>query len=258
MNIRRIAMSITKWCSKNSTKILTGVAVVSNAMGYYFMHKEAPIVKERLAELDDNAKWYEKVKVAGPVYLPAIGMFLLSSGCSIGGCAIGNKRLSDATALYSVTSAALRRTEEKLVEVVGDKKAQDVHKAVAEDILKANPVKAHDVELTGKGDVLFFEPLTGRYFRSSLDAVKNANVDFKDYTIRKIWGSVNEWYDFLGLRPAKLGKFVGWNVDHNIDAWFDEGHTDDKELCWVIRHINEPILGSGENPVDIETFDETL
>ena len=258
MNVRAIGRVIGGWCKRNSTKILAGVAIVSEALGFWFMHKEAPIVRDRLDELDENAKWYEKVKVAGPVYLPAIGMLLLSSGSIIGGCVIGDRKLAAATALYSVTDAALRKTEAKLVEVLGDDKAQEVHKAVADDILKSDPVKVKEVALTGKGDVLFYEPLSGRYFRSSLDAVKNANVDFKAYVIKEIWGSANNWYDFLGIEKAKFGNYFGWNVDHNLNAYFSEGHTTDGELCWVIRHINEPILADGCIPKDYDELDETL
>ncbi len=258
MNMKLFARAFGNWCKRNSTKILAGVAIVSEGLGFYFMHREAPIVRDRLDELGDDAKWYEKIKVAGPVYLPALGMFLLSSGSIVGGCVIGDRKTAAAMALYSVTDAALHKTEEKLVEVLGDEKAQEVHKAVANDILKSNPVSAKEVSLTGKGNVLFFEPLSGRYFRSSLEAVKNDNVDFKAFVIRHIWGSANDWYTFLGLERAKLANIVGWNVEHNMNAYFDEGHTKDGELCWVIRHSSEPILGDGCKPIDFDELDETL
>ena len=258
MNVRLIARTFGNWCKQHSTKILAGVAIVSEGLGFYFMHREAPIVRDRLDELGDDAKWYEKIKVAGPVYLPALGMFLLSSGSIVGGCVIGDRKAAAAMALYSVTDAALHKTEAKLVEVLGDEKAQEVHNAVANDILKSNPVAAKEVSLTGKGNVLFYEPLSGRYFRSSLDAVKNANVDFKEFVIRHIWGSANDWYTFLGLERANLANFVGWNVEHNMNAYFDEGHTVDGELCWVIRHINKPILGDGCEPINYDELDQTL
>lgn len=258
MDVRAIGRVIGGWCKRNSTKILAGTAIIAECLGFWFMHKEAPVVRDRLDELDENAKWYEKVKVAVPVYLPAIGMLLVSSGSIIGGCVIGDRKLAAATTLYTVTNAALQKTEEKLVEVLGDDKAQEVHKAVADDILKSNPVKAREVALTGKGDVLFYEPLSGRYFRSSLDAVKNANVDFRSYVVSKVWGSVNDWYGFLGLEKAQFGNYFGWNVEYNMDAWFDEGHTDDMELCWVIRHIRKPILADGCDPKDFDELDSTL
>lgn len=258
MNFKAIGRLIGDWCKKNSTKILAGVAIASEAVGFWFMHKEAPIVRDRLDELPEDAKWYDKIKVAGPVYLPAIGMFLLSSGSIVGGCVIGDRKIAAATALYSVTDAALRKTEEKLVEVLGDEKAKEVHQAVADDILKRDPVKPNEVALTGSGNVLFYEPLSGRYFRSSLDAVKNANVDFKAYVVRHIWGSANNWYTFLGIEKAAFANYFGWNVEHNMSAYFDEGHTTDGELCWVIRHINKPILADGCDPKDYDELDETL
>ena len=258
MNFKGIAKGAANFIRQHSTKILAGLAILSEAAGFYFMHKEAPIVRDRLDELDENAKWTDKLKVAAPVYLPAIGMFLLSSGSIVGGCVLGEKRIAAVTSLYTVTEAMARKTEEKLVEVLGDEKAKEVHSAVAKDILNENPKTAENVIQTKHGNILFFEPLTGRYFRSSVDAVKNANVDFKNYISNKIWGSVNDWYEFLDIGEASMGNYFAWNVTHTFEPWLDDGHTDDGELCWVIRNLNEPVLYNGKHAVPIEDHEGDL
>lgn len=258
MKFKGLVHTVNMFAKRHSTKILAGIAIVSEGLGFYFMHKEAPIVRKKLDELGPDAKWYEKVKVAGPIYLPAIGMFALSSTSIIGGCIIGEKRVAAISSLYSVTEAMARKTEEKLVEVLGEEKAQEVHSAVAKEALSANPVNPEDVTLTGHGNVLFFDPLCHRYFRSSVEAVKQANADFKSYVVDKVWGSVNDWYGYLDIGDAELGQYVGWNHSHNIEAWLDADHTSNGELCWVIRQLREPVLYDGKFPVPIEDTKEVL
>lgn len=247
-NFKGIVKPIARWIKRHSTKLLAGGAIVSQMLGYYFMHKEAPIVRDRLAELDENATWKDKFKAAGPIYLPAAGMLLLSCGCIVGGCAIGEKRTAIMAGLYSASEAALRRTEQEIVKCVGEEKAQEIHKAVADDILQDNPVKAREIVDTGKGDTLFLELLTGRYFRSNIDTVKNEIADFRMYVLSKEYGSVNDYCEYLGLKPAKLGDYHGWSLNKNIDVYFDAGNTDDGELCWIIRHLQEPVLYNGKEP----------
>lgn len=258
VNCKGLVGAMAKWARKNATKILAGLAISTEALGFYFMHKEAPIVRDRLDELPEDAKWYEKVKAAGPVYLPAIGMFILSSGSIIGGCALGEKRIAAVTSLYTMTESMARKSEAKLAEMLGDDKAKEAHEKVAQEIVNENPVAMEHVENTGFGNVLFYDPLTARYFRSSLEAVKNNNADFKSLVVDKIWGTVNDWYEFQGLKRAEFGDFFGWNVNHQLNCYFDESHADNGELCWVIRHINKPITGDGKPPKDMSDMDETL
>lgn len=248
MNLRPLMKTLWDWAKRNSTKLLAGGAIGSEIFGFWLMHKEAPIVRDRLDELGDDATWKEKFKAAGPVYLPAAGMLLLSIGCIAGGCAVGEKKAALIASLYSASQATLQRTEQELIEAVGPEKAQEIHRRVANDILKDNPMDPTMVEETGKGKILFFDPLAGRYFRSSPDAVKNDTADFKNYVLSKCFGSVNDWYEHLGIRRAKLGDSQGWLIEHNIDMWLDEGHHDCGELCWVIRHLNEPVLYNGKRP----------
>ena len=259
MKGKLLLRGVLNWCRRNSTKILSVTAIASEAVGFYCMHKEAPIVRDRLDELPEDAKWYQKAKVAVPVYLPAIFCFTVSSGSIVGSLIAGERKVAEISSLYNVTSAIARKTEEKLIEAVGPEKAKEIKGKVAQDILDDNPIVMDDsVELTGKGNVLFFDPYNARYFRSSLDAVKNDFADFRGLVSEKCWRSYNDLYTCLGIRESKSGAIVGWNIRHNLNAWLDEGHSSTGELCWVIRHINEPLLGSGKDPVPIDSCDEAM
>lgn len=247
MNLRPFIKGAWMWCCKHAPKLLAGTAIAAEALGFYFMHKEAPVVNDRLKALPEGATWKDKFKAAGPVYLPAAGMLVLSAGCIIGGCTLGEHRVAMMASLYSASEAVLRKYEEQAIDKLGKEKAEELHKAVAQEVLEDANIDPSQILNTGKGNTLFYDPLTGRAFRSSIEAVKNDSLEFKKYILNNMWGSVNDWYDELGIEHAKLADIVGWNVDHNINPWYQEGSYNG-ELCWVIRHLEEPVMYNGKQP----------
>ena len=242
MNTKGIIRVISKWVRNNSTKLLAGLAIGTEALGFYFMHKEAPIVRDRLEELPEGATWKDKIKVAGPVYLPAVGMMLLSSGCIVGGCALGEKRVAIMSGLYTASEAALRKYEEKVVDAIGHEKANDIQQSIAQDLMREKPASQMNVCATGKGDQLFYEPLSGRYFTSEKNAVVAAMNEANRICVGEMWIRVNEWFEQLGLEEVGLGDMVGWNVDHLIDISFTPASTPDDRTCFVIGYYYPPIL----------------
>lgn len=244
MKARAIIKGLRRFLGKHSGKILAGVAIAAEALGFYFMHKEAPIVRDRLDELGEDATWIEKAKAAGPVYLPAFGMLLLSTGCIVGGCALGEKRAAILSGLYSASEAALMQYEEKVVNKLGKDKAQELQNEIAADICKKNPPVVADVVETGKGDQLFCEPLTARYFKSSRVEVEAAVNRINKRIFSDMWVTANDWFYELGLsEPAALGDYVGWNVDNLMSVSFTPGETINcDQTCFVIGYINRPVF----------------
>ena len=247
MNLRPLFKGIWSWTKRNSTKLLAAGAITAEAFGFYFMHREAPVVRDRLEELGPDAKWIDKLKAAGPVYLPAAGMFILSAGCIVGGCAVGEKKAAIMASLYSMSEATLRKYEQEIVDKVGEKKAKEIHDSVAQDLLDERPLTPTEVILTGKGNVLFFDPWSGRYFRSSLDAVKNDIADYNTFVSSQCWATFNDFYDCLGIGEAQCAEYFGYNLDHKLVVAFDEGSTTNtKELCWVLRYAEKPVMWNGK------------
>lgn len=249
MNLKPIFKTAWNWSKRNSSKILAAGAIVAEIMGFYFMHKEAPIVHDRLEALPENAKWTDKVKAAGPVYLPAIGMLMLSSGCMITSVAMGERKAAVMASLYSASEASLRRLEKKISEELEEGKAKKIRGAVAQEMLDEHEMNPMEVELTGKGNTLFLEPWTGKYFRSSLDAVKNDVADYNNFVSSQCWATFNDFCDYLGIRNAACGEFVGFNLDHKIIVSYVEGsEPNTKELCWVMHYFENPVTYNGKPP----------
>lgn len=264
MNLRPFFNGIWKWTKRNATKLLAAGAISAEMLGFYFMHKEAPIVRERLDALPEGTKWYEKIKVAGPVYLPAIGMLLLSTGCIVGGCAMGERKAAVMASLYSASEASIRRLEEKVVKEIGPAKAKELHDAAAEDLAKANPPGQSKVTETGFGDKLFFERMTGQWFRSSYETVKNAQADFNMVLAdpnKDVWLDFNDWMDYLGIEHAKFGEYFGFHRQSSLLLIITDEHiTDTGEQYYILDYTQSPgygpVLYNGEHGKSFNAYND--
>lgn len=250
VNIGPVFGAIGRWCRRNAGRLFAGGAIGAEILGFWFMHKEAPIVRKKLDELPEDAKWIDKIKTAGPVYLPAIGMLILSSGCIVGGYVAGESKAALMAGLYTASEAALKKYEEIAVEKLGQNKVNELHEAAAEDAIRQNLPTVSNVISTGKGDQLFFDPFTANYFTSTKLAVQTAVNDINREIIAdsEMWVSATEWYQELGWPEIPgCGDYVGWNVDNNMDIYLWPKETPDQRTCFVIEYTrgHRPVLGNG-------------
>lgn len=252
MNAKPLIKVVANWCKKHSTKILSVIAIGAEAAGFYFMHKEAPIVRDRLDELGENAGFIEKFKVAAPVYIPAAGMFLLSSGSIIGGCALGERRVAMLTGLYSASEAALRKYEEKIIDKIGPEQAKEVKQEAVKEVMREQASCGNEIIYTGNGVDIFFEPFSGRYFASSREAIDRGIAEFEKRLHSDIWCSLNQLYDCWDIPRTDLGGYFGWNSDDIVDKPMDIGFSGsiapNKHSCQEINFYNEIKLYDGSSP----------
>ena len=247
MAVKRFFKMAGIWCKKHAGKIFAGCAIVSEVVGYWLMHKEAPIVRDRLEALPEDAKWTDKLRAAGPVYLPAFGMLLLSSGCIVGGCIAGERKAAVLTSLYTASETALRQFEQKAVEKLGRDKVQEIHDAVAQDIMNETPPEMGVVYETGNGSKLIYDPLSGRYFRSDPIKIIGSMNKMNNQIRCEMFVSANEWFNEIGLESIGLGDLWGWNTDNmidipdEVDRW-STTQSPTNEPCFILTYYNRPVL----------------
>lgn len=251
MNIRPILKGVFAFGKKHATKFLAGGAIATEILGFYFMHKEAPVVRKKLDELPKDAKVIDKIKVAAPVYLPAIAMATASSGCIIGGCALGEIRLADMTNVAMASEAALMRYNKKVADTFGQEKAEELQKSMTSDMMKEKPVESQDIIATGYGTDVFYDPLSGRYFESCEKAILSAYATILDRingSIEKYGGvEVNEWYHELGIPSVGLAKGKEWNLDHPIKVEIGDWESmPNGRPCRPLLYYQLPVMYNGK------------
>lgn len=227
---------------KHAPKILAGGAICTELLAMWFMHKEAPIVRDKLDALPQGASLFDKLKTAAPVYIPALAMILASSGCIIGGTIVGGRREAQLVELASASAATLANYQKKAVEVLGPEKAQEIQDQVAQKLIEEKPPTDMNIYSTGRGDQLFFEPLTARYFTSAKSDIERAVNRINRRLISEMWVTTNEWFEEIGLEEAGLGESNGWNIDHPIELYYSPQAAPDDRTCWVIGYRDRPII----------------
>ena len=252
MNVKPLAKTVLKFLKRHSTKILAGVAIAAEGAGFYLMHKEAPIVRDRIDELGENPTFAQKFKAAAPVYIPAAGMFLLSTGAIIGGCALGEHRVAVLSSLYTASEAMLHQGEETVVEKFGKEEAEQMKEEAVKEVMQSRLLTGNEIIYTGNGTDIFFEPFSGRYFASSREAVNRGIAKFETILHSDIWASLNQLYSCWDIPETDLGGFFGWNTDDIIDKPFDVGFSGsiapNEHSCQAIHFYNEIKTYNGMTP----------
>lgn len=253
---------VVRYLSKNSPTILTGCAVAGaftavvlavKATKPALQHiKEAKVEhRDRIVITDGDKrenfdltdeeineiplKPLEVVQATWKDYVPTAIALAGTTACVIGAHSISAKRTAAMAALYTMSEQALKDYKAKAEEIVGKSKTQKIHDEIMADKVLNNPPKEDDVIITGTGNTLCYEPITGRYFRSDAQTIRkvinelNSRMIGGDYRI-----SLNEYFYDLGLDGTSIGDDMGWNVDCLIRENFTSSLTSNGTPVLVI------------------------
>jgi len=162
-----------------------------------------------------------------PVFLSGV----IGITCVISSTAIGNRRNAALAGLVTAGEATLREYKEKVREVVTKPKAEQIEKELAQEKLDKN--QSNEVIYVGDGDILLFDTLTSRTFKSSKLAVEKAEVEIGRKLLSEMYVSQNEWYDEIGLPRISMGDEQGWNHDHPLHITFIPLEKEDKPVLGI-------------------------
>ena len=238
--------SIKNKLGEKSPEILTGVGIAGMLSSVIFAVKATPkamqLVEDEL-EYNLDATKMDIFRAAWRPYVPAATTFIFSSACLIGANSINHKRNAAIATACSLSEYALREYRNKVVEVIGEEKEKEIRDAVSRDRVEARPLTS-EVIITGNGDVLCFESLSGRYFKSNVDRIEKAMNILNRRVLSENYCSVNDYYEALGLDPIDVGEELGWNTDDGmIELHYSSQLTVDNQPCVVLDPIVMPRHG---------------
>ena len=231
------------FCKKHATKLLAGLAIGSEAAALYLTAKEAPVVKEKLEALPPEATKMDKFKVGAKGYAGAGTAAFVSMASMVLCVVVGEHDKAVISAAGAAAQLAAAKYQQALEKQGGKEAVKEVEKDVNKECMADKAVTAQPLRVlaTGKGDDLFFDPLSGRTFTSSRDEIEKAAIRLNKKIFNSIWMSVNEWYEELNLCDIGLAQDKGWNVDHMLDIGFQPEMTEDGRACLAICYYNRPI-----------------
>ena len=246
--LKRTIKSAERVLTKYSPGILTGIGIAGMIGATFMAVKATPKalylieIKKEAAEVEELTP-VEIIKTCWKCYIPATLTTVLSAVCLIGASTVSAKRNAALATAYSISEAALREYQEKVVEVIGEKKEKAVRDAVAKDQIERDPVtKSEVVIIDSNSNTLCYEPLSGRYFKSTIDKIKKAEIKLDRQMIQEMYVSLNDFYWEIGLDGTDLGDKMGWNLSKGyMDLSFSSQLADDGTPCAVIVYGIPPV-----------------
>ena len=251
--VSRVIKEMTRSIKKHSPEILTGIGIAgmiaTTVTAVSATPKALRCIEEKKKSLDEDRKLkpVEVVKATWKCYIPAAISGSLSVACLIGASSVNLRRNAALTAAYTLSETALKEYQEKAVEVVGEKKEQEIRQAVAQEQIVKHPVlKESDIIDTGFGDTLFLDPLSGRRFWSDINAIRKAENRLNKRMRDEVNLSLNEFYTELGLPEvdSSVGDSLGWDIDKgyiDLDTqWVVDPPDETGRKCCVLGHHNPP------------------
>lgn len=246
-NLANLMSNTRQFVSKRSPEILTGIGIAGMITTTVLAVRATPKALQ-LIEEKKNDDWVDElsplevVKTAWKPYVPAAVTGITSVACLIGASSVNAKRNAALATAYKLSETALTEYREKVIETIGEKKEKTVRDKVAEERVKKNPVSKSEVIVTNNGTTLCFDPISARYFKSSIDKIKRAENELNKQMLHDISGyvSLNDFYDELGLDHTSVGDDLGWNVDRLIDISFSSQLNDNGEPSVVLDYLVAP------------------
>ena len=250
-SISEIAKNLGGVISKNSPTILTGLAVGGLVTTVIFTNRaaiKAHILLEDEVEFrtDEQEGIYhnpvdltkkEVLQLTWKLYIPAVCMGGATIACIIGANSINQRRNAALATVYNLTRVAFKEYEEKVVEQIGKNKAAKIKDEVAAEHLKSNPASQTEVIFTGNGEVLCYDELTGRYFKSDIERIRRKINEMNKILLNDMWVNLNDFYYELGLPGTRFGDLMGWSLDQGlVEVSFSTQLSDNDEPCLVLNY----------------------
>lgn len=247
--INNFIKNTKSFLGKHSPEILTGIGVAGMITSTVLAVKATPKALVLLEEartnedgtLEDKLTIVETVKVAWKPYAPAIAVGIASISCIIGASRVNYKRNAALATAYALSERTLINYRDKVIETLGEKKEKEVRDKISQDEIDKKPISSSQVIITPKGNTLFMDSITGRYFRSDLDSIKKAVIELNMEISHQNYISLNEFYSNIGLDRISNGDNLGWNIDNGyVEIDYSTCLADNDEPCIVIDYISQP------------------
>ena len=241
MNMRAIGNLFTK----NSPTILTGGAVMglfgTVVLAVGATPKAIQLIEGEQCEQKELLTVPEIIQVSWKYYVPAAIMGLLTIGCIVGANKINLRRNAALAAAYGLLEVGMKEYQAKVIETFGKPKHIQVKDDIARDRILNNPVSSSEVIMTGKGETLCYEALSGRYFKSDIERITQALSKISYQMMDDSSVTLNEVYNALDLSDTKMGDLIGWHIDDGtLKPEFSSQLADDGIPCLVLNYVTEP------------------
>lgn len=240
--------TIVRAISIKSPDILTGLGLTGFVFAVWMGIRVAPKAEGELAlwlyhngKLEEELTLEDRYHIYLKYYMPTAGMVILSGTSILLANRIQANRLAAIAGLYTATSETLRHYQDAIMEEFGESKLEKIRGDVSEKTIEDNP-NTDKAIITGHGPTLMMDSLSGRYFYSSMETVRQQINNVNESLLSDGFVTLNDLYYELGLASNGIGNNAGWETSKNglIKVEFDSIITPDGQTSAIVVIFNEP------------------
>lgn len=239
-------LQITKgFCKKNAPTILTSVGAVGVVTTAVLAVKATPKALQKLEvakeEKGEELTRFEKVKVAGVDYIPAVLVGVSTIACIFGADRMNKRKQAALMSAYTMLNSAYSEYKEKVNELYGEDANRTVQQAIAND-------KYEEQEIEDDGKQLFYDEYSKQFFRATNETILRAEYEINREVQLNFYATLNEYFRLVGLPTVDYGDQLGWSSAQMYDMywsdwvefWHEKAETDDGTEYFII-HITDPL-----------------
>ena len=247
MNVRAILKAAEVGLRKNSPQILIAVGIVGTAASIFLMADARPkaleIIDREERKKGSGLTKKEVAKATWKCYIPVALAWTTSAACIASGVNISLRRQAAIGAAYAVSEAARISYRDKVADVVGKKKEEEIRDAIAKDTLANRPLlEGTQVYDTGLGKTLCFDAWCGRYCLCDIEAIRRAANTIWSQILSDGSASLNDFYYEIKLPASMSGDILGWDTRcDKFDLYFSSQLAgEDNTPCLVFDFAHYP------------------
>lgn len=231
---------------KHASTILTcagGIGViVTSVMAVKATPKALSLLENVKEEKGEDLTKIEKIKIAGPAYIPAALMGLSTIACIFGANALNRRQQAALISAYALLDNSYKDYKKKLAELYGKDKVEEIKEQIVKDKHNENPYPVED------GKQLFYDDFSQRYFESTTENILRAEYELNRLMTTECEVCLNKFYELLGIGRVDYGDYLGWSGCELEELyghfWVDFHHQkvimDDNMECTIIYMDMEP------------------
>lgn len=245
----------TKWFLKRngSTILIIGGAVGVIATAVVAV-KETPkalyLLEQAKKEKGEDLTKFEKVKVAGPVYIPSIILGASTIACIFGANVLNKRQQAAMTSAYALLDSSYKEYKKKVKEMYGEDADTLVRNSIAKDKYEEANIERIPEDEEDDEKRLFYDEFSEQYFRATTAEVLKAEYEVNREMATQGGVALNRFYELLDIDKMKISDDIGWSLGTLSDLywafWIEFDHEkvimDDDMECTIIRLRYEPVI----------------
>lgn len=245
MTVKTVLKAAEKFVTDNSPGILTGLGVAGTVTTAVLTGKAAYSAALKIADERDafpyEPSFKQKSEMVWKEFIPPAIAGVATVTCIIAANQIGSRRAAAIAAAFKLSEQLSEEYKEKVVKTLGKGKEETLRSELAGERISRTP--GSETIIVVGSEVVFFDELSGRYFKCELETVRKAVNDINHKVNNYYHASLTDFYEMIGLQRTQFSDSVGWNTDSLLEVQYTATLLSDGRPAIAISYNHMPIAG---------------